>query len=135
MMVVKTRFMFTFRIQYLSHESHLLFFWAIQGSCRVKNSFLGIVEKFRDVLQVFGRALKKNKACWNASLLKTSFQVHLLCMCHALHTRDPIITCNMLQHMPAKGVTEPTLFSHVPSASFNTEFIRQHTKAARQSLV
>lgn len=46
----------------LTYRPHLLFLWAVQGSCRVENSLLGVVEQLRDVLQVFGRALRKKRA-------------------------------------------------------------------------
>lgn len=38
-------------------RAHLLLFWAVQGSRRMENSLLGVVEELRDVLQVFGWAL------------------------------------------------------------------------------
>lgn len=43
-------------------RAHLLLFWAVQGSGRMENGLLGIVEELRDVLQVFGGALVKNRS-------------------------------------------------------------------------
>lgn len=45
----------------LLYWAHLLLLRAIQGSCWVENSLLGVIEQLRDVLQVFSRALKGRK--------------------------------------------------------------------------
>lgn len=44
-----------------SKVPHLLLLWAVQGSGRMENSFLSVVKQLRDVLQVFGRALRKRR--------------------------------------------------------------------------
>lgn len=84
-LVLRTRFRFIFIdfYQCLKPKSHLLLLWAIQGSCWVKNCFLGIVEKFRDVLQVFGRALKKKRGTLECIFEKELSYLHLLYMCPA----------------------------------------------------
>lgn len=42
------------RVLALEPQPHLLLLWAIEGSCGVQHSLLGIVEQLGDVLQVLG---------------------------------------------------------------------------------
>lgn len=81
-LVVKITFWFIVLIQCLKPKYHLLLLWAIQGSCWMKNSFLGIVEKFGDVLQVFGGALRKKTRHteMNTELSPTASALHVSCL-------------------------------------------------------
>lgn len=63
---------YTSAISACTVKTHLLLFWAVQGSCRVENSLLCIVEELRNVLQILGRTLRKKGNVYVNALSKSN---------------------------------------------------------------